>query len=331
MLPGIPVPAPEPQASEPSAQPVEPPPVETAPLPETRAVKPRRLWLVVGCVAAASAVGGYGLAALHRSKDDGKTADLPSVHTPSPEPPDRGPVTTPGPSPAPVVPPMPAPPPPEPAKLDADATLKAFLEAPDWRERAKHVLVPDQVRELIEKHAAQAGDGPIPVTAVHLDDLQAANYLYKVKTVELPDGFPVALIATDEGPKVDWEAFVGFHDDHFRKFAEGPVGRSGIFQLLVKPDPSENEEGAHFQRFRLGVPMPDREQLAWMKKDAVGLAKLRAVFQGGPSLDKATVDKMVEGQGVPVVLALEKKETNDGKAFIEITDYVAFGWGPRRQ
>jgi hypothetical protein len=193
------------------------------------------------------------------------------------------------------------------------------------------VLVPDQVRGLMEKHAAQSGDGPIAVTAVTLDDLQDANYLYKVRTAEMPDGFPVALVATDQGPKVDWEAFVGFHDDHFRKFAAGPANRSGIFQLLVKPDPAENETGSHFQRFRLNVPMPDREQLAWIKKDSVALAKLRAVFEGSPSLDKTSVEEMVAHQGVPLVLALEKKETNDGKSFIEITDYVAFGWGPRRE
>jgi hypothetical protein len=297
-----------------------------------------RLGRVAAWIATASAfsAGGFYIGMTQRDQVPETTATVPvapasaastSPQTPTPDP--APPVSTKDDLSNPA--PAPAPPPPEPAKLDADSTLKAFLEAPDWQARANHVLVPDQVRELMKNHAAQSGDGPIAVTAITLDDLQDANYLYKVRTAEMPDGFPVALVATERGPKVDWEAFVGFHDDHFRKFAEGPAGRSGIFQLLVKPDPAENEAGSHFQRFRLTVPMPDREQLAWMKKDSVALAKLRAVFEGGPSLDKATVEEMVAHQGVPLVLALEKRETNDGKSFIEITDYVAFGWGPRRE
>ena len=40
-----------------------------------------------------------------------------------------------------------------------------------------------------------------------------------------------------------------------------------------------------------------------------------------------TVERLAE-TGVPVVLALEKKLTNDGRDFIEIKDVVAIGWGP---
>jgi hypothetical protein len=307
-------------------------------LPETKVAGPARLGRVAAWLATAAvfSAGGYYFGVVHRGQIARASTSAPGTSPAAPTLPPRPPVPEPAPADSPQVTPAqpdpaPPPPPPEPAKLDADSTLKAFLEAHDWQTRSKHVLVPEQVRELMEKHAAQAGDGPIAVTSITLDDLQEANYLYKVRTKDMPDGFPVALVATDKGPKVDWEAFVGFHDDHFRKFAEGPVGQTGIFQLLVKPDPAENEAGSHFNRFRLAVPMPDREQLAWMRKDSVASVKLHAVFDGGPSLDKASVAEMVAHQGVPLVLALAKKETNDGRSIIEITDYIAFGWGPRRE
>jgi hypothetical protein len=314
-------------------------PGEPEPLPKTstgQAARPSRwgraaMWLASLALCTA---GGFYLGMVRAKQvQDGSTplsAGAPAHPAPATTPP-AAPVPPPEVASAVPEPTPPPPPPAEPAKLDADSTLKAFLEAPDWKTRAKHVLVPDQISDLMEQHAAQSGDGPIPVTEVSLDALQSSNYLYKVRTAGIPEGFPVALVATDQGPKVDWEAFIGFHDDHFRKFAEGPVGRSGIFQLLVKPDPAENEAGLHFQRFRLNVPMPGREQLAWVRKDSEALAKMNSVFDGTPGLDKASVEEMLAHQGVPLVLALEKKATNDGRAIIEITGYVAFGWGPRRE
>jgi hypothetical protein len=73
--------------------------------------------------------------------------------------------------------------------------------------------------------------------------------------------------------------------------------------------------------------MPGRETVAWIPKESVALARLRAIFDGSGGFDKATVDRLAE-TGVPLVLALEKKTTNDGRDFIEIKDFVAIGWGP---
>jgi hypothetical protein len=138
----------------------------------------------------------------------------------------------------------------------------------------------------------------------------------------------VAVSSTDEGPMIDWESFIGFHDDHFRKFLEGPVGKSGIFDLLVKPEPEEpGDAAALFVRYRLSVPMPNRETIAWIPRKSVPLARLKAIFDGSGGFDKATIDRLA-GTGVPLVLALEKRPTNDGREFIEIKDFVAIGWGP---
>jgi hypothetical protein len=73
--------------------------------------------------------------------------------------------------------------------------------------------------------------------------------------------------------------------------------------------------------------MPGRETVAWIPKETVALARLRAIFDGSGGFDKATVERLAE-TGIPLVLALEKKLTNDGRDFIEIKDVVAIGWGP---
>jgi hypothetical protein len=73
--------------------------------------------------------------------------------------------------------------------------------------------------------------------------------------------------------------------------------------------------------------MPNRETIAWIPRKSVPLARLKAIFDGSGGFDKATIDRLA-GTGVPLVLALEKRPTNDGREFIEIKDFVAIGWGP---
>jgi hypothetical protein len=252
--------------------------------------------------------------------------DLTDVAESDPEPDEEtAPAAAAMPPPAPPALPPPAPP----APPSPEATLRAFLEAADWKTRGTRVLMPDDILPAMEKYAAEAGDGPIATTSVSLLEVAGPTHIFKVCTPSIPEGFPVAVSTTAEGPRIDWESFIGFHDDHFRKFLEGPSGKSGIFDLLVKPEPEQpGDAAAHFVRIRLSVPMPGRESVAWIRKDSVALARLRAIFDGSGGFDKATVDKLLAETGVPLVLALVKRDTNDGRSFIEIDDLTAVGWGP---
>lgn len=323
--------APPPEAPAPETQVPEAPAPE-APAPETPVARPAKSgkagW-VISLILSSLAFAGLGY---HFGKNQRVPAAVVLPPAPAPDPvpapPQPPPMEPePGPEPAPL-PAAPSPPPPASTVPGPEATLRSFLEAPDWKSRGKWVLDPDTILPAMEKHAAQAGDGPIATTSVTLLEVAGSTHIFKVCTPALPDGFPVAVSATDEGPMIDWESFIGFHDDHFRKFLEGPAGKSGIFDLLVKPEPEQAGEGAaHFVRFRLSVPMPGREAEAWIPKESVALARLRAIFDGSGGFDKATVDRLAE-TGVPLVLALEKKTTNDGRDFIEIRDFVAIGWGP---
>jgi hypothetical protein len=225
----------------------------------------------------------------------------------------------------------PEPPPPAPSEAaDAEATLRAFLGAPDWKARSAFVFFPEDVRPAMAKHAAEHGDGPIPANSFQLADSVPPHHVFTVHTKAIPEGFPVAVTMTTEGPKIGWDSFIGFHDDHFKKLLDGPADRSGIFDVLVKPsgDPAEN---AHYERFQLSVPMPDRETVAFARRDSVALARLRGELNGSGSFDPPTVERMISGLGgVPLVLALAKRSTPDGKgSYIEIADLVAVQWGHR--
>ncbi|MCW1884722.1 hypothetical protein OKA04_08280 [Luteolibacter flavescens] len=264
------------------------------------------------------------------------------LQTPSPDAVNRPPNPAPKPEPTAEVAPAPVetdsgqlpPPAPEASEAhDAQEALIAFLGAPDWQARSAYVLYPEETRPEMEKHAKENGDGPIPASAVSLDQAASAPptfFSFKVSTKAMPDGFPVLVVFTDEGPKVYWESFTGFNDDHFRKLLVGPPEKAAILNLLVKPEHGE-EPSPHWVRYRLSVPMPGRQTTAWVRKDSVALAGLRAVFEGSNGFDKDTIGHQVAGDGVPLRLGLIKRRTNDGREFIEVTDLVAIGWAPPKQ
>jgi len=255
---------------------------------------------------------------------------------PEPAPPETvvapAPLPTPRPAPEPakpeVAPVEPATPPPK-SQLSADAALKAFLEAADAKTRTELVIFPDDMRASVEKRAAELGDGPFAVTSVTLLETAGPSHIYKVCTPAIPEGFPVSVIETKDGAKVNWESFINFHDDLFRKFAGGPAETTGVFHVLVKPDPpAEGEAESNFSRFKLSVPMHGREQLAWIRKDSVALAQIRGIFEGSGQLDKALVDKLLSEDGMAFSLKLAKRQPNERQQFIEITDFVSIGWLP---
>ncbi|MEK7951264.1 hypothetical protein WKV53_12175 [Luteolibacter sp. Y139] len=215
---------------------------------------------------------------------------------------------------------------------DAQEALIAFLGAPDWQARSAFVLSPDEVRPAMEKYATANGEGPIPASAVYFNKNESTPpvFVFNVCTKAMPDGFPVPVTLTDEGPKIDWEAFIAFNDDHFRKLLVGPPDQSGVFSVLVKPEVG-TEPSPHWVRYRLSVPMPGREATAWVRKDSVALARLKSIFQGENGVTKETVDHFVAAKGMPLQLAITKRRTNDGREFIEVTEVAAVWWARKTE
>lgn len=223
--------------------------------------------------------------------------------------------------------------PPAPAKqtTEAEAALRAFLEAPDWQARAAFVVSAERERPAMREYAAAHGDGPVTFTSLTQLEKVDTTTIFKLGTPEFPGGFPVAVVDAGDGPKVDWESFIGFHDDQFWKFVQGSADHNGIFYVLVhqaQTDPSPVAE--NFASYRLSVPMPGRALLAWIRRDSVGFARMRSVFAGSGGFTQEEVRRLNE-TGVPVVLALAKHHAADGRAFVEIEDVVAVGWGPRME
>lgn len=212
------------------------------------------------------------------------------------------------------------------ASAAAEAALKAFFDAPDWTTRSSYVLNIAKVRTAMEIHSRSGSDGPISWQSVSLansyTDTASGNttFIFKAVTANHPTGIPVALVETPSGWLVDWETFVEFHDDLFKRFAEGPPDQTGQFHLVVTQPPADRAartENEHFVSFLVDPPAPDRQQLAYVKKGSSAQIHLSKATESGAPFTP--------------VLELAKKSSPDGKNYLEIVAVKADNWLPEIQ
>jgi hypothetical protein len=217
-----------------------------------------------------------------------------------------------------------SPPPPAQASAAAETSLRAFLEAPDWAARSAHVLFPEKLRGAMEAYSREAPDGPtafksIAVKHSHIDELTGSSLLiFYVATETFPAGIPVAVKETSGGWRVDWQAFVEFRDQLFQKFVDGPADRTGRFHLVATPPPPERAaktDNEHFSSFLIQSPLDAQPQLGFVKKSS-------EVFN---SFQSATKD----GGIFTPVLEMAKRQTADGKSYLEVLKITATDWLPR--
>lgn len=323
-----------------AARPAEASPVkvEERPVIQTPAcARPLRYILIPSCLASAliGGIWGYALAVRlpHTSAVTPPaspaavpaTAEKPTAPAIPIQPNPSEPVPEPVPAnPAPLAPKIEKPP--EPAKVSAaaEASLKAFLEAPDWASRCSYVLSPQTVRPAMEAYSHEAPDGPTPYQSVSLAQSSIDEktgytlFIFNVKTSKSPDNIPVVVKETPGGWLVDWQAFVEFRDALFQKFVAGPVDKTGQFHLLATaPPPSRaaNTENEHFSSFLLESPVGGSQQLAFVRKtsEAYGM------------FENATKD----GRTFTPVLEVAKRKTTEGQAYFEVTRVLATSWQPQ--
>jgi len=306
--------APEKPTPSPSGNPV-PALMRPAPQPVPAPRGPSAAVLILSCLLAGvvSLVAGFMLGL--------KYAPMP------PEPPKfPGPTIPVDPKPlAPEVKPAVGNPAPVKASAAAEATLRAFLEAPDWAARSAYVLHPEQTRGAMENYSKQHPDGPTEFNSITLQhgeiDQQTGStlFIFQVDTDTKPNGIPVVLVETPQGWLVDWAAFVEFRDDWFKQFAEGPPGKSGRFHLVVSRNLEVSEDGwtenEHFDSYLLETPSPETGRIAYLAKSSPLAAELTAATEGGRIFTP--------------VLELKKSEADGGRTYLEIVKILATDWRPR--
>lgn len=207
---------------------------------------------------------------------------------------------------------------------NAQTTLRAFLEAPDWAARSAYILSPETIRPKMEAYAKSNPDGPTPFKSFSVEHSQVdadsgtTLFIFKVDSPSAPGGIPVAVLETPKGWLVDWESFVEFRDDLFKQFSEGPSDHVGEFHLIVTA-PDENSGGVlendTFASFVVAPPLPGRQKTAFIKKANPAYQRLVEGTKGGRLFAP--------------VLKITKSATRDGRSYLEILSIEANDWRPR--
>lgn len=319
------------RSAEPSPVKVEERPVISAPA----CARPMRYVLIPSCLASALIGGIWGYAFAVRMPQ--RSAVTPPVTAPATAPVTAPPAAgEPAVSTSPVLPkqPEPAKPeaqiptsekPPEPAKVSAaaEASLKAFLEAPDWAARSSYVLYPEKVRAAMEAYSREVPDGPTPYQSISVQKSYTnektgdTSFIFTVNTSKFPAGIPVAVKETRNGWLVDWQVFVELRDGLFKKFIEGPVDKTGQFHLVVTtppPDRAAGNDNEYFSAFLLQSAISDEKQMAYVRKKSDIYATFEATTK--------------DGQPFAPVLEVVKRKTADGKPYFEVTKILAESWLP---
>lgn len=250
----------------------------------------------------------------------------PAQSEPPPSPAKAVPPTTPAETSASPTPPAPVTPEP-PAKPDvaqAEKILREFLASATVEDRARHALGDEAVLARMREYHRTWPDHATNAGVVKLEheetdeDTGKPMAIFQVTTEALPNGFPVMLMFTDAGWKVDWDVFTEFRDNRFQNFAKGPAGASGRFHLVVRNTHyfGEKFDGLEgLTAYRLDPPMPDREQYAFAPT--------------GSEVQKKLSEQTGWGRPFTPVLELVKHTSPNGVGWIEIKNIIATDWRPK--
>ena len=219
----------------------------------------------------------------------------PPAMEPKPAVPEIRPAVDPPPTAAPIVneepKPLPAPPPPsatdpeQVAQQQAEAAIKNFLNLSTVPEILDHVLNRERIESEVHKYYSANPPQPTPFTDLILDstarvaDANVKAFLYRVRSKDRPDGFPICLEETPAGYKVEWNAFTQCRDRAAAQFWKGSGQESASLYVVLKRSHYFGEDMTNleeFDCFRINSPNPDEEPVyAFARKDSTFSRKFR--------------------------------------------------------
>lgn len=117
----------------------------------------------------------------------------------------------------------------------AENVLGKFLQAPDWKQRA--LLVRNKLRAapLMSVYYAKNADGPMMFDSI-VEATELSSQFSEHVVVFEGGGRRLATVEhTAEGPRVDWESFVGAGEMTWTDFLESKRAAPTLFRVLVSP------------------------------------------------------------------------------------------------
>lgn len=206
--------------------------------------------------------------------------------------------------------------------MSALATLRRYLAAESWRERAALARNGATEKGHIRSYYASRDPGPITALSIQLDSLNEIDasrfrfVIFNVRTAKIPEGFPVIVDEEDGGFKVAWRIFAEFQDDLLAKFMSGWQDEPESFHVFITRKHYLSNDIADrdsLDSFLIQTPVPGREVHVFADPDSEIAKSLSRSIPWGT-------------RGNPVI-RLKWTRGSDGRPYIAITDVESYSWG----
>jgi hypothetical protein len=220
--------------------------------------------------------------------------------------------------------PVPLPPEPNeetPAPTDdsasARATLDAFFSAPSWTVRNAYVRNPGTVLADMERLSERFGDRAIETSEITFLVDNPGEKVFRVKTPEQENPFPVSVIQKDGMWKVAWESFAEFYYDQFDDFATGEEGpATKTFHLLIKPAPGESDPLAPARVMARAPHSTEARQLTLINDSSARQALVR-LFQTYHEQRPELLQSAFDTGGLPLVVTISRTKSENPSLRLE--------------
>ncbi|MCB1237966.1 MAG: hypothetical protein KDM91_23065, partial [Verrucomicrobiae bacterium] len=183
------------------------------------------------------------------------------------------------------------------------AALDGFLRAGSWEERLKYIYEGETIRSRVAKYYATHADRAFTDYLPEFEEMGEASgagsppfFLYYVSLAGENYDVPVMILKTSDGPKVDWDTFVEFHDRQFARYVETGSAEPAVFRVALArqsywgPDRSAFTDRDNYLCLKVSPPYPESQIEAFVAKDSeLGRQLEGAVVWGAPPL-AATVE-----------------------------------------
>ncbi len=210
----------------------------------------------------------------------------------------------------------------QPSLLEEPRTaLKAFLNARNWQERAKHTQYADALLKDMKTYYTEHADGPVQTDSVDYltsqptPDGKSRFHLFQVHTGE-GLGFPVSVESMDNTFKVDWRSFVEFKDLQLPKFFEKYSSQPTTFHAVL--------HRSHY----FGSDVPDQEgKLCFaIEPPIAGYTNHVWVDKSNAHIISKLGERKEFGYVSYPVVSLRWVKEKDGTAYVTLFEIVADSW-----
>ena len=202
------------------------------------------------------------------------------------------------------------------------AAVKSFLAATTIEGVSANILNSAKLAPKLSAYYGKKAIAPTEFDNIVLDsgarvpETNSRAFLFRVRSPDRTQGFPVCVEETPEGYKIEWEAFIQCRDRVAANFWKDPTSPATSLFVIVKRSHYFEEDLLNlddYECFRINSPNPDEEEFyAFSRKDSAFVKKNRMLLNWDANYF--------------VVAQFTHVKNSKGVSHVEIVDIDRFNW-----